>query len=257
MIENNQSLFIIVLIISILYICYILSKVQKKGLSNKDCNTHNLLLAKIHKQINNFNGDLCSELPEQEYIASFVNKNDRVLELGGNIGRSSVIIAERLKRGNGQLVVIEPGKENAAILKNNLKKYKNINIIRKVLAKNPLYLSGWNTSTESSINSIKIPNITLDEIKKKVKIDMFDTLVIDCEGCFKDVIKDFPLVLTNVETIILENDSPTTKEYTGLQDLLKKKGYFRVIHKPLTGIEYSFTFTPEIRKYFFSVYKKL
>ena len=63
------------------------------------------ILLDIHNKIIINHGSKYDEYPEQLLAVMFVNPDDCVLELGGNIGRNSCIIGKILKDSNNLLVV--------------------------------------------------------------------------------------------------------------------------------------------------------
>jgi hypothetical protein len=63
-------------------------------------------LENMHSKINIKHGTFSDELPEQKMITRYLTGNEKVLEIGGNIGRSSLIIASILKN-NDNFVTLE------------------------------------------------------------------------------------------------------------------------------------------------------
>lgn len=164
--------------------------------------------------------DLSKELIEQLLIIKYLNQDSNVLELGGNIGRVSLVIASVLSNDKN-LVVIEPTKDIAELnIKNRNINCFNYNVETKIIANKPLYLKKNNI--ESVANKIidnnvdndceLIENITFDDLQIKYDI-IFDTLIIDCEGSFYQILLDNPNILKNINMIIIENDFDTIEEY--------------------------------------------
>ncbi len=147
------------------------------------------------------------EYPEQVLSAAFINPDAKVLELGSNIGRVSMVIASKLK-DDRNLVTLECDFDNYIILeKNRISNNFKFNTINAALSKRRLIQKDWNTiPSDIDIEGYtSIPIISLNELKEKYKIE-FDTLVCDCEGALFYILIDFPDLLTNIKTIIIEND---------------------------------------------------
>jgi hypothetical protein len=70
----------------------------------------------------------------------------------------------------------------------------------------------------------EVNTITWEELNKKYNIQ-FDTLVLDCEGAFYNILMDMPEILDNIKLIIMENDyhNITKKEY--VDEVLLKNNF--------------------------------
>ena len=134
-----------------------------------------------------------------------LKSNDIVLELGGSIGRNSCIINYCLENKKNH-VVIEPSNKELNILKHN-RNINNLqfNIENSAISKFPLYSIGWKTNKENVIGSTSVNITTYDDIKKKYNLN-FNTLIIDCEGTFVNMLKEFPDILSNIRLVIIEHD---------------------------------------------------
>ena len=173
------------------------------NISDKDIN---IKIENIHSVLK-INGDFSRELVEQKMVVRYFTGNEKVLELGGNIGRNSLVIAHILKNKNN-LVVIECGKSDAKILTENrdLNNF-NFHIETSALSKRKLIQKKWQTKPSYILQKGYnwVDTITLRDLKNKYAIK-FDTLVLDCEGAFYYILKDTPEILDNINLIIMEND---------------------------------------------------
>ena len=61
-------------------------------------------------------------------------KDPVVLDIGAHIGTHTVLLAELLSESSGNVIAIEPDKNNRKLLKFNTKEYKNVLIIDKVIS---------------------------------------------------------------------------------------------------------------------------
>lgn len=168
-------------------------------------------------------GSFKDEFPEQLMATRFLKGEEKVLEIGGNIGRNSLIIASILNN-QSNLVVLESDPNIA----NQLKENRQINnmsfhIESSALSKRKLIQRGWDTIPSDVVhNGYKsVPIIDLQQLNKKYNID-FDTLVLDCEGAFFLILIDMPEILNNVNMIIMENDYKDIRHKQYIDQILKK-----------------------------------
>lgn len=154
-------------------------------------------------------GSFNEELPEQKMSVRYLSGNEKVLEIGGNIGRNTLIIASILKNNdNNNLVTLESDLSIATQLTENrdLNDF-NFNIESSALSKRKLIQSGWCTIPSDVLleGYTDVETITFENLKCKYNIE-FDTLVLDCEGAFYYILMDMPEILNNINLIIMEND---------------------------------------------------
>lgn len=141
----------------------------------------------MQNKIKIIGGDFKEELIEQIIATKYINENDKVLEIGGNIGRNSMIIASLLNKTEN-LTVMETDPETFKMLKHN-KEINNMNfkIINAGLSKKKLLQNSWDTyysdSIENKHNYFEVNNITYQDLINKTGGD-FNVLVLDCEGAF-------------------------------------------------------------------------
>ena len=170
-------------------------------------NDINNKLNNIHSKLKLNYGNFSEELPEQRMVVRYLTGNEKVLEIGGNVGRNSLIIASILENSNN-LVTLESDENIAKQLKTN-KDLNNLNfhIESSALSNRKLIQKGWDTIPSDTLkNGYSWVNIiTLDNLKNKYNIE-FDTLVLDCEGAFYYILMDMPDILKNINLIIMEND---------------------------------------------------
>jgi hypothetical protein len=194
----------------------------------------------IHSKIRLEFGSMHEEFPEQVMSVKYLKGNEKVLELGGNIGRNSMVIAYILKQQNNDnnFVSLECCQHDAKKLEYNrdLNDFK-FYVESSALSSRKLIQKGWETlpSDEDIPGWSKINTITWRQLKDKYRIE-FDTLVLDCEGAFYYILQDTPEILDNIKTIIMENDyfhEPQHKPW--VQNMLKQKGFRLDYQQPLTS----------------------
>jgi hypothetical protein len=191
----------------------------------------------IHSKLKFEFGSMQDEFPEQVMTVKYLKGNEKVLEIGGNLGRNSMIIAYILnQQGNHNFVTLECDKIEAAKLAHNrdLNNFK-FNIEISALSQRKLIQRNMNTipSDHDIPGWTRINTITWEDLKNKYQID-FDTLVIDCEGAFFYILYDTPEILDNIKLVIMENDYfelVDNKIY--VQNVLKEKGFILDYEKDL------------------------
>jgi len=166
-------------------------------------------ISAIHSKLQLKYGSFNDELPEQKMAVRYLTGNEKVLEIGSNIGRNSLIIAYILgEKNNNNFVTLESDIDIANQLKENrdLNNF-NFHIENSALSKRKLIQRDWDTIvSDVLLDGYKTVNtITYEELSNKYNIN-FDTLVLDCEGAFYYILMDMPEILNNINLIIMEND---------------------------------------------------
>ena len=189
-------------------------------------NDINNKLNDIHSKLKLNYGNFSEELPEQRMVVRYLTGNEKVLEIGGNIGRNSLIIASILENSNN-LVTLESDEDIAKQLKTN-KDLNNLNfhIESSALSNRKLIQKGWDTIPCDTLkNGYRWVNIiTLDNLKNKYNIE-FDTLVLDCEGAFYYILMDMPDILKNINLIIMENDYHDVSQKNYIDKILSNNNF--------------------------------
>jgi len=208
-------------------------------------------LRNIHSKLLFKHGALYDEVPEQKMVIRYLTGNEKVLELGSNVGRNTVVIASILSRkNNNNFVTMECDKHTAELLRENrdLNNF-SFHIESNALSKRKLMQRGWETEIGDELRQgyTWVDTISLEELHAKYNI-VFDTLVLDCEGAFYYILMDMPEILDNINLIIMEND---------YHDLHKKEYVNEVLRKNKFEVHYSEGggWGP-CQNYFFEVWKK-
>lgn len=194
-------------------------------------------LAELHSRLQIRHGLFTEEYPEQLMATRFLTGREKVLEIGGNIGRNSLVIASILQAaGNTDMVTLECDPDIAAQLTEN----RDLNGLKfhieaSALSKNKLIQKKWDTmESDKLLPGYKwVPTITLAELYAKYNIK-FDTLVLDCEGAFYYILRDMPELLKPVNLIIMENDYHDIKHKKAVDAVLAKYG-FKSIYQEAGG----------------------
>ena len=195
----------------------------------RSCSIANNMLCNIHNSLKFDFGLLIHELPEQLMLCKFLPKKAKVLEIGSNIGRSSLVIASILD-DDTQFVTIESSDDSVNCLRiNRDANNKHFHIVNAALSLQPLYQVKWICSTIETDDSTPVKTISLDELYQQYPIP-FDTLVVDCEGSFYYMLKDFPSILDGINLFIVENDYDTADKKQYVDDILNQKN-FRCVYR--------------------------
>ena len=104
----------------------------------------------------------------------------------------------------------------------------NFYIEGSALSKKKLIQRGWETIVSDILigggyNWVK--TITLDELNSKYNIK-FDTLILDCEGAFYNILMDMPEILTTINLIIMENDYNELYKKDYINTVLKNNNFY-------------------------------
>jgi len=175
-------------------------------------------------------GSFEDEYNEQIMNCKFITGTENILEIGGNIGRNSLVLAYILnKHNNNNLVTLESNPQFAKQLEHN----RDINdlsfhIENCALSKRKL-IQGENdcrTMISSTVPKgyISVNTITWEKLCNKYPFT-FDTLVLDCEGAFFYILKDMPEILTNIKMILMENDYFDRNHKQYIDDILETNGF--------------------------------
>jgi len=208
----------------------------------------------LHSYLMIDHGDITKEYPEQLMSIKFINENAKVLELGANIGRNTCVIATILN-DDRNLVTMECNDGIVSQLIHNKQKNDfNFHIEPCALSKRKLIYKHWDTMvSDVLLSGYKQCNIiSFDELKQKYNIE-FDTLVLDCEGAFYQILIDEPDILKNINMIIIENDFRDINHKKFVDDQLFKNE-FKLIYSE-KGIYDDGVLRP-CAEYFYQVFKK-
>lgn len=197
-------------------------------------------LSLIHSKLKIKHGSFNDEFPEQRMATKYLSGNEKILEIGGNIGRNSLVIAQILRDGGGEnndfnLVTMECANDTSKLLMEN----RNLNgfhfhiensaLSTKKLIQNELNVCNVINQTLPSETLLPghtwVNTVTWNELKAKYNIE-FDTLALDCEGAFYYILLDMPEMLENIKLIIMENDYWDLNHKIIVDDILMKNNFY-------------------------------
>jgi FkbM family methyltransferase len=183
-------------------------------------------ISQLHSKLKLNYGSFTDELPEQKMVLRYLTGREKVLEIGSNIGRNSLIIASIIDNNNFLTL------ESDTSIFNQLNKNKNINNFtfyteNSALSTLKLIQKGWETMVSDNLlpDYKWVNTITLKNLYAKYNIQ-FDTLVLDCEGAFYYILMDFPEILNNIKLIIMENDYHDISHKNYINNVLKNNNFY-------------------------------
>jgi len=188
-------------------------------------------LEEIHNSLTIQFGSFAEEYPEQVMAARYIKPDSCVLEIGGNIGRNSMVIAKLLS-DQTNLVTLESDTFIASQLQQNRDNNKlTFGIESSALSARKLIQKGWDTiPSDTLLPGYKpVSIISFEGIEKKYN-KRFDTLVADCEGALFYILQDFTTMLTNITTIIMENDYHDINQKKKVDEIITLNGFQRVYY---------------------------
>jgi len=209
----------------------------------------------IRPFLNMIHGDLDDELPEQLLSIKFITPDLKILEIGTNVGRNSLIISTLLENQQ-HLVSIECNKTSyQQEIANRNANHMNFHIKNVALSLKHVFQKGWNTITTEDDFYLedweKVNTTTFKDLESEFNIT-FDTLILDCEGAFYYIWKEFPSILDNIHLIIVENDYDSIDKYIEIRDQLYNQGFCCVYQEPLQSGMFH-----ECHRFFYEVYSRI
>jgi FkbM family methyltransferase len=168
---------------------------------------------------------------EQNDAFNYIYKDDIVLELGGRYGTVSTIINNKLDNKKNH-VVIEPDSSVIESLKINRKNHKcHFEIFNGIISnkKNIKLNNHGYGSFITEIHNNETSNIQIISYENFLKIYNlnFNTLVVDCEGCFLEFIIIIGDNISKYNKIFLEKDYPDKCNYNEIEKILYKYNFVK------------------------------
>jgi hypothetical protein len=192
-------------------------------------------LERIHRSLEFKHGSFSENLPQQKMALAFLTGSESVLEIGGNIGRNTLVIASIVD--NYKFVTMESDSSKAMLLTENKHlnnfffKIENAALSKRKLIQKDMEIKqsevlepGYNW-----VNTIDYSNLTA-----KYKTN-FDTLILNCRNLFFYILMDMPEILNGINLILMENEYTdiTQKEYV---DSVLKSNHFELLYSEGGGL---------------------
>ena len=185
-------------------------------------------LQDIHKQIKLYFGMFYENLSMQLLILKYVNGLEKVLEIGGNIGRCSLLIANILNaKSNTDFVSMESNLNYAKQLIHN-KEQNNLSFhVENLSLSNKKMIQFEDKMSRSDVlidGFFQVNTISWSELNEKYKIE-FDTLIIDCNDAFYTILLDFPEMLERMKLVIMKNEYYDVFKKIKIENILIDKNF--------------------------------
>lgn len=184
----------------------------------------------------NYIGHQMAEIYRDGIYRSLLTPNMTVVDIGANIGITSLYFSNYAKK----VFAIEPSIEHFAVLTKMLafNKVKNVKPIRKAVylksGKFPLFHNTNKTmfSLHAAVDDKSSPKemvdcITLDDLFKEEKIKHVDLMKMDVEGSEAEILSGpgFRKVAPKIDKIILETHQWSGRHPNQILDVLKTNGF--------------------------------
>lgn len=207
-------------------------------------------LEEIHQNIEFRHGSLNDEYNEQLMVLNNLKGNEKILEIGGNIGRVSMVVSKLLQDDSHYVILESDEKSATQLMDNKILNNCNFNVLPFALSKRKLIQRGWTTVASDKVypGYTQVNTITLEKLNDTFNIE-FDTLILDCEGAFYYILMDYPEILKNIKLIIVENDYTDIEHYKYVENVLRKNGFHETFAE-LGGYGYEPCYT-----HFYQVWK--
>lgn len=141
-------------------------------------------------------------------VKQIIRPTDIVLEVGGRYGSTTCAVAVE-QNNSGALIVVEPDTSVWAIHEFNKLTHNCASwTIFGVLGGEDLTVladtEGYNTQTtaDKGAKGVRVRHFTWDFVEKATGLKV-DTVILDCEGCWIDVVRDNLEKFKNVHTVII------------------------------------------------------
>lgn len=149
---------------------------------------------------------------ESETVAVFkriIKPGMMVLDIGGHIGYYTRLFS-KLVGERGKVYVFEPSPDNLKLLEYNIKKCKNVTLIKKAVCDKDGFVDFHRTLTHSASHSIlepdfasetiSVPCITIDTFVKENNLNI-DAIKLDVEGAEPLVLKGAEQIIKNIANL--------------------------------------------------------
>lgn len=200
----------------------------KGTVEEKAARIHSFLTLAIDTRNLPFN----DELPEQLMALRYIKDDARVLEIGANSGRNSLVISTLLADQTQQVSLECDAASARAVEENRNNNGYAFHIEPKALSARRLVQKDWDTKPIEAKEAVpagwtEVPTLTYAALRSKYPIP-FDTLVADCEGSLFYILQDTPEILDGIKTVIIENDFVDIEHKRFVDKVMIKKGLLRV-----------------------------
>jgi FkbM family methyltransferase len=180
-------------------------------------------------------GNKYKELPELKLAFKHIEKTDQVLEIGANIGRSSVVINSLLLDKTKHVAVETIASTTKVLQKNKEANNSKFVIFNGAISDKPLIQKHWRSKIYDDTIPIapgwvKIESLSLPKFLEKFNSIKFNTIFADCEGALVDILNTNKFFLSQINKIILEHDFDSKEDIEIFYNLMKEYKFLMIDH---------------------------
>lgn len=176
------------------------------------------------------------EKQKRDTIVKFLKPDAKILEIGGRFGLISCTMNQMIKDPASH-VVLEPDKQVlVALSKNKASTQCQFQIFSGTISSAPVALNGkhgtlgeCNVFRKSEQPDMVIPTYTYDEFKNLMNFK-HNTLVMDCEGAFVEMLRDFPDMIYDAIWIFIHWDARLPKNNHVYRNFVMAHGFREVLN---------------------------
>jgi FkbM family methyltransferase len=191
-------------------------------------------LSYIQSKLKLSHGSFQDEYPEQLMATKFIKPDDVVFEIGGNIGRNSLIIASLISDSKNLTVVETDPASISRLTYNRDANHLNFRIVPAAISKLPMIQRGWDTRISDTVpdgwyrvNTASYADICSTMEKKP------NVMVIDCEGALYYILQEESTFFDGINLVIMENDYKSIEHKEYVDQRLRDAGLKRIYVRPL------------------------
>jgi len=190
-------------------------------------------LLHLHQSLRILHENFQEELNEQRLFIEFIEPHMKVLEIGANVGRSTLIIASLLSDPQNLVSFECDPASYRRLIDNRDCNGLTCSCVNAAISERKLIQTGWQTIPSETVMPgwNEVPTMPLSEVREKYPLN-FDTLVLDCEGAFYHILKDTPEIMDGITTVIMENDFPELSQKEFVDDAFRSRGLQVKVQEP-------------------------
>lgn len=183
-------------------------------------------LKALHGHLRLNHGSMDDEYCEQKMAMRYIKPDATVLELGGNIGRNTVVISTILSNPERHVVCESDATIAKQLQENCTLNHLTTQVLPVALSKRKLIQRGWDTIPSDIVlpGYTEVGTMSYETVCKTTSC-RFDTIVADCEGALYYILQDEPTLLDGIHTVILENDFADRQQKDAVDSKLKAYGF--------------------------------
>ena len=200
---------------------------KKEVLSDEEIDE---ILRKLHEKTVILYENISWEYPEQCLAIKHIKSHNKVLEIGGSVGRCATVISHILDKQENLVTLETDPDQFKRLCVNRAINRRSFQVVNATLSSVPLYQHHDHVYTleqckERNVSlHIPVKTMTFDELQTLCNVK-FDVMWIDCEGSFLGILKMFPAMLDNVQLLMIENDFQTRAEMDEVIKMFIDRGF--------------------------------